>query len=236
MCMGYPRLANVITPEVFVQAQILWDYNALEMPPRDADVLLVMGHADLGVPRRAAALAKQFKYRSIVVSGGVSHEKSPLGEPFGATEAVAFQREMVALGVSAAQISLENASQNTGQNVTFTRDLLAAENIQTVQLVHTPVMRRRAYATAMRQWPGPEFFVTSEQTTLQAYLHGRNPARVITTLVGDTARILAYPALGFQIPQPCPAEVKQALQWLITVAGYDKNLPDGFTEILHSFI
>lgn len=217
--------------ETLRHAQVLWDYNALEMPAGSADVLLVMGHADLGVPRRAAALANEFLYRFIVTTGGVYHQTSPLGEAFDALEAVAFKHEMIRAGVPADKIIVEDRAQNTGDNVNFSKALLATQIIKTVQLVHTPVMRRRAYATACMQWPDVQHVITSEQTTFQAYCHGRDPARVITTLVGDTARIIHYPNLGFQIPQDVPSAVRDSLHCLIKDHGFEKNLPEGFKLI-----
>jgi uncharacterized SAM-binding protein YcdF (DUF218 family) len=219
-----------VTPEVLAHAQALWDYNALEMPAGPADVLLVMGHADLGVPRRAAELVNQFAYRFIVTTGGVYHQTSPLGEAFEALEAIAFQREMIKHGVPATQVLIEDKAQNTGDNINYSKALLSKETITSVQLVHTPIMRRRAYATACQQWPGVEHNITSEQTTLSAYCQGRNVARVITTLVGDTARILHYPTLGFQIPQKVPTDVQASLRFLIQSAGFTHNLPSGFTR------
>lgn len=71
-------------------AKILWSYNNISALPKSADVLIVMGTNDLGVPRYAAELALSHEYRWIVVTGGVSHQQSIRAEPFGGTEAEVF--------------------------------------------------------------------------------------------------------------------------------------------------
>lgn len=217
----------ILTTESLQHAQTLWDYNALEQPPVSADILLVMGHADLGVPRRAAELAKTFDYKWIVTTGGVHHDVSPTGEVFGGLEGAVFKREMVRLGVDALRILVEDQAKNTGDNVTMSHALLAANAVHTGQLVHNPIMRRRAYATAAKQWPEVAWQVTSQQIGLTAYLATyQYPEDALTTLVGDTYRILTYPAQGFQIPQDMPDAVKHALQALIGL-GFGQKVPAG---------
>jgi len=71
-------------------AEALWDYNQLDQSPSDADLLLVMGTNDLGVPQYAAQLYQQYSYKHVVVTGGVSHTKSLHGQGFEGTEAKIF--------------------------------------------------------------------------------------------------------------------------------------------------
>jgi uncharacterized SAM-binding protein YcdF (DUF218 family) len=215
----------MLTPASLTHAQTLWDYNALEQPPVSADLLLVMGHSDLGVPRRAAELAKTFDYTWIVTTGGVHHDVAPTGEAFGGLEGDVFKREIVRLGVDASRILVEDQAKNTGDNVTMSRALLAGKAVRTGQLVHHPVMRRRAYATAAKQWPDVTWHTTSQQIGFHAYLATQtHPQNVLTTLVGDTYRILTYPAQGFQIEQTVPDAVKDAL-WALIDLGFGAKVP-----------
>lgn len=43
----------------------LWSYNYVPTPPDAADVLIVMGTDDLGVPRFAGTLARKYRYKAI---------------------------------------------------------------------------------------------------------------------------------------------------------------------------
>lgn len=90
-------------------------------------------------------------------------------------------------------------------------------------LVQKPYMERRTYATFMKQWPGQEvqIFVTSPQLSFEEYITPEMPLeKVINIMVGDTQRIKEYPKKGFQIEQPMPEEVWNAVLTLIDM-GYD---------------
>ena len=134
------------------------------------------------------------------------------------------------MGVPEDRILIENRSTNTGENVRFTRELLAARGLDPSSfiLVQKPYMERRTFATFNKVWPGKSLRVTSPQLSMDAYLarysHDSMTADdVISIMVGDLQRIREYPALGFQIPQDIPAEVWQAYNDLVK-AGYDRHL------------
>ena len=89
---------------------------------------------------------------------------------------------------------IESRSTNTGENVSFTRQLLAERGLDPPRfiLVQKPYMERRTFATFKKVWPEPEIAVTSPQVTMDDYLralqqcvavagrrrqhHGRRPA------------------------------------------------------------
>jgi uncharacterized SAM-binding protein YcdF (DUF218 family) len=136
------------------------------------------------------------------------------------------------MGVPQDRILIENRSTNTGENVQFTRDLLADRGIDpaTLILVQKPYMERRTYATFNKVWPGKSVRVTSPQLSMDDYLarysnNALSADDVISIMVGDLQRIREYPARGFQIAQEIPAEVWQAYEELVR-AGYDRHLID----------
>ena len=134
------------------------------------------------------------------------------------------------MGVPRERILIENRSTNTGENVLFTKQLLAEKHLdpQTFILVQKPYMERRSYATFRKVWPDKEALVTSPQVSLDEYLRrysneALSSDDVVSIMVGDLQRIRLYPDKGFQIPQDIPDEVWDAFEELVA-AGYDKHL------------
>ena len=75
------------------------------------------------------------------------------------------------MGVPKASILIENRSTNTGENVLFTKQLLADRGLdpQSFILVQKPYMERRTYATFMKHWPEKRAVVTSPQVSLDEF-------------------------------------------------------------------
>src|SRR5262245_59749853 len=118
------------------------------------------------------------------------------------------------MGVPAASVLVENQSTNTGENILFTRRLLAERGLdpQRFIVVQKPYMERRTYATFRKRWPEKDLTVTSPLVGMDEYLarhsNGALSAdQVINIMVGDLHRIREYPARGFQIEQEIPADV-----------------------------
>ena len=136
------------------------------------------------------------------------------------------------MGVPPQRILVENRSTNTGENVLFTKQLLAERGLDpdTFIVVQKPYMERRSYATFRKVWPEKNVLVTSPQFSMAEYLtryshHALTPDDVISIMVGDLQRIRVYAEKGFQIPQEIPDEVWRAYEELVS-AGYDKHLID----------
>ena len=128
---------------------------------------------------------------------------------------------------------VENRSTNTGENVLFTREMLAAKGLDPASfiLVQKPYMERRTFATFSKVWPGKRIIVTSPRLSLDEYLarysnQSLSANDVIGIMVGDLQRIREYPARGFQIAQDIPDDVWEAYEALVR-AGYDKYLLKG---------
>jgi uncharacterized SAM-binding protein YcdF (DUF218 family) len=208
-------------------ARTIWNYHQLNHELSRADAILVLCSHDTAVAARGAELALAGWAPLLIFSGGLGAITRQLWrEP----EAETFAAIAIEMGVPRDRILIENQSTNTGENVLFTKRLLADRRIDAHRfiLVQKPYMERRSYATFKRHWPEKDAIVTSPRVSFDEYLSGySNQALssddVIAIMVGDLQRIRLYPAKGFQIPQDIPADVWDAFEELVR-AGYDKYL------------
>ena len=208
-------------------AEKLWDYHRLNQRLERADAILVLCSYDRRVAERGAQLFLEGWAPLLIFSGGLGTiTRGMWSEP----EADQFARIAAGMGVPAERIIVENRSTNTGENVVFTRRLLAEKGIDPASfiLVQKPYMERRAYATFKRFWPEKPAVVTSPQVSFGEYLRDyTNPELsaedVVNIMVGDLQRIRVYPSKGFQIYQEIPEDVWAAYEELVAL-GYDKHL------------
>jgi uncharacterized SAM-binding protein YcdF (DUF218 family) len=204
-------------------AQRIWNYMLLGHELVPSDIILALGSNDLRVAEHAAALYLRGLAPLLLFSGNVGAlTRGQFDQP----EADKFAEVALAKGVPAAAILREPRSTNTGENIQFSRQLLAERGLdpQRLILVQKPYMERRTYATFMNFWPGKDIRVSSPPSTYADYFNEVLPKdRVINIMVGDLQRIKIYPAKGFQIPQAIPAEVWQAYEQLLAL-GYNKHL------------
>lgn len=204
-------------------ARILWDYMHLGHDLAPADVVLVLGSNDVRVGEHGARLFLAGLAPLMVCSGNVGR----LTEGhFEKSEAETFADAAVRIGVPREAILLERRSTNTGENIDFSRALLASRGLQPsrVIVVQKPYMERRAWATFKRRWPEPELQVTSPPIPYGQYPTPDIPRDlVIDILVGDVQRVRVYAEQGFQIPQPMPPEVWSAWEELVA-RGYTGHL------------
>ena len=205
----------------------VWQYHQLNHELAKADVILVLCSHDKMVAERGAELFLDDWAPLLIFSGGLGAiTKTMWQEP----EADQFAAIAVAIGVPPDRILVENRSTNTGENVRFTRALLAERGLdpQSFIIVQKPYMERRSYATFRKVWPEKHVIVTSPRVTLDEYLaRYSNSAlsrdEVISIMVGDLQRVKIYPERGFQIHQHIPDEVWEAYEALVS-AGYDRHL------------
>ncbi len=213
----------MLTDEVLLLAEKLWDYHHMNQQLQPSDCILALGSHDLRVAHRAAELYLQGWAPLLAVSGGLGNLTQHL---WTVSEADQFAAIALRAGVPASAILVENKSTNTGENILFSQQLLAERGLNpaTFIVVQKPYMERRSYATFAKQWPGKTLLVTSPQISLRDYANDEIPLeRVINVMVGDLQRIRIYPARGFQIFQEIPTEVWQAYERLVEL-GFDKHL------------
>lgn len=216
--------ADAVLPEAYrADVETLWDYHDMHHALRPADVAIGLGGHDLGVAAYTAELYHRGLVPYIVFTGAnapTTIERFPRGE------AVHYREHAIALGVPADVILVEPRATNTGQNIEYTRRLLADHGIEvrSAILVSRPYQQRRAYSTAKKLWPEPEIICASRPLPLEDYIADIGDAdHVINMLVGDTQRVIEYPKRGFAIPQEVPAEVEAAYRRLVE-AGFTARL------------
>nr|WP_086941004.1 YdcF family protein [Thaumasiovibrio occultus] len=200
--------------ELFRSAQTLWHYMNLAHQAAHADVILILGSNDLRVAEYGATLYHQGVAPLIVCSGAVGRLTHGV---FSQSEADAFAQVLRENGVPESAILREPRATNTGENIAYSRALLAEKGIaiSRVHVLQKPYAERRAYAAVAKQWPGVEVTVSSPAIAMQDYPTDEiSFADMISALVADMERIRDYPAQGFQLAQPIPDTVHQALQVL----------------------
>ena len=208
-------------------ALTVWNYHKLNQPLEKADAILVLCSHDERVGERCVELFNEGWAPLVIFSGGFGAITKQLWtEP----EAERFARLAIAAGLPEDKVLIENRSSNTGENIRFTKQLLAelGLNLQKFIVVQKPYMERRSFATFRKWWSDKEVIVTSPQIEFDEYLSSYtnsalSPSEVVSIMVGDLQRIKLYPARGFQIEQDIPKEV---------LTAYDELVAAGFTKYL----
>ena len=213
----------MISSEIITCAKVLWDYHKMRHTLKHADCILVLGSHDVRVGEYGAKLYLDGYAPLLIMSGGLGNLTSHIwDEP----EADKFAKLAMAMGVPRSHILIENRSTNTGENITFTRRLLDEKKIEMKSfiVVQKPYMERRAYATFMKKWPGREILIASPPLSFEEYPAGDISLEdVINIMVGDLQRIMIYPALGYQIAQDVPEDVRNAYDFLVR-SGYTRHM------------
>ena len=187
---------------------------------------MALGSHDTRVAERAAELFREGWAPLLVCSG---HLGSLTGATWTRSEAEVFAEIAVHHGVPRERVLLESRSTNTGENVDFTRQLLAEQGLtpRRVIAVQKPYMERRTLATFASRWPELDVVVTSPQIDFDDYAtSGIQKDDVIHIMVGDLQRLVVYGSKGWSAPQQIPAEVMAAYEGLVA-AGYTKRLLPG---------
>ena len=213
--------------QVHTWAEKIWTYHQMNHQLSKADAILVLCSHDKLVAERGAELFLEGWSPLLIFSGGLGAiTKAMWSEP----EADQFAEVALRMGVPAEKILIENRSTNTGENILFTKNLLAEAGLdpRTFILVQKPYMERRSYATFRKLWPEKDLVVTSPRATFDEYLDKYSNRElsaddVISIMVGDLQRIKLYPERGFQIFQEIPQDVWAAYEELIK-AGYSRHL------------
>ena len=214
------QLKRLPTGDQLKDARLIWDYHQMHHQLRPADVGIGLGSHDLGVATFAAELYRQGLFPTLIFTG--ANSRTTVAH-FPRGEAVHYREHAIQLGVPASDVLVEPRATNTGQNIAFTRDLLAGST-DSVLLISKPYMERRAFATCQKVWPEVQVCCASQPIEFADYLGTiGDPGLVLDMLVGDLQRVIDYPALSFAIEQEVPDEVRAAHFRLIE-AGYVNRL------------
>ncbi|WFB08363.1 YdcF family protein [Streptomyces sp. LX-29] len=213
----------MISAQAWDDARVVWDYHQMHHSPKPCSVAIGLGSHDLSVATAAAEAYKAGMVPVIVFTGANSpttRSRFPEGE------AIAYRKHAVGLGVPADAILVDTNATNTGQNITYSRELLEAAGIDvlSVLLVSKPYEQRRAYATARKLWPQVDIVCASAPMEFPEYVDSIGDGRlVIDMLVGALQRLVIYPKQGFMIEQDVPGDV---------MAAYERLCQGGFTSRL----
>ena len=136
-------LAAEMANHIHTLAEKIWQYHQMKHQLEKADVILVLCSHDKKVAERGAQLFLDGWAPLLIFAGGLgSITRGMWDEP----EADQFAEIAIGMGVPSKSILIENQSTNTGENVLFTRQLLAEKQIdpQKFILVQKPYMERRS--------------------------------------------------------------------------------------------
>jgi uncharacterized SAM-binding protein YcdF (DUF218 family) len=206
-------------------ARIVWDYHHVGHTLERADCILVLGSHDTRVAERGAEVFLAGWAPLIVFSGNLGALTSDI---WTRPEAEIFADVAAAMGVPRDCMLIENRSTNTGENVDFSRALLAERGIHPRRAiaVQKPYMERRTHATFRQRWPELEVIVTSPQIGFDEYPNDAiRREDVIHIMLGDLQRLIVYAERGWSAPQEVPPAVKEAYERLVA-AGYTGRLLD----------
>jgi uncharacterized SAM-binding protein YcdF (DUF218 family) len=204
-------------------ARIVWDYHHVHHVLAPADCIIVLGSHDTRVAERGADVFLAGWAPLIVFSGNLGALTS---EIWTRPEAEIFADVAAARGVPRERMLLEPRSTNTGENVRFTRALLAERGIHPRRAiaVQKPYMERRTYATFRQNWPELDVIVTSPQIDFDHYpTDSISREDVIHIMMGDLQRLRLYAERGWSAPQEIPPAVAEAYDRLVA-AGYTRRL------------
>jgi len=204
-------------------ARVVWDYHHVQHALAHADCIIALGSHDTRVAERAAELFRAGWAPLIVFSGNLGALTRGLWDR---PEAEIFADVAAAAGVPRDRMLIEDRATHTGENVDFSRELLArhGRHPRVAIAVQKPYMERRTLATFQARWPQLRVIVTSPQIAFDDYPNaaiGRDD--VIHIMVGDLQRLMLYAEKGWSAPQEIPAEVTHAYEGLVA-AGYTKRL------------
>jgi uncharacterized SAM-binding protein YcdF (DUF218 family) len=209
------------SPRLRSAVEVLWDFHRMGHELAPADGILVFGSNDLRVAEHAAELFHLGLAPWVLFSGGRGRMTMNWPE----TEAEAMARVARDRGVPESAVLIEPAASHTGENIRFSRELLARRGLrpETAIIVQKPYMERRSIAALAVQWPEVAFRASSPPLDFRDYCTAALPAEmVVSAMLGDFRRLIEYPALGFAAAQQIPAEAMAAYRLLVE-GGFDSH-------------
>lgn len=197
---------------VYQAAKCLYDFMSACESAGTAELILVLGSHDFRVPDHAAALYLSGVAPLIVCTGG--YGKMTEGT-FPKPEGVLFAERCVGRGVPPEAVLIEDRAANTGENFSFSRQLLQEKKIKTGIAVCKPYMAKRAWAAGTKQWPEVTWRVSVPAIPFSQYAPDEAALiPEIELMVGDLQRLRVYAEKGYQAPVHVPPHVWDAWNFL----------------------
>jgi len=219
------------TEQDMMAARVLLEAQTVRDPLSPCDAIIVLCSYDTRVANYAADLYRQHYAPLLVFSG---KEGAYTEGRFAATEAEVFAGIARVCGVPLEAMLLEKNARNTGENVRFSRDLLAVGGVdpKRVIAVQKPFMGLRVRATFEQIWPELEVLVTSPAQPIEELAPpGMELGEIISIMVGDFERVLEYPKLGFQTAQRVPDAARAAFEYL-KARGYYRTTDPALPSLI----
>lgn len=215
-----------ITDEEYQDAALIWDYHQMHHEPQPCSAGISLGGPDPDVADFAAELYRRGLFPVLVFTGANSPDTIRY---FPRGEAVHNRERAIELGVPADAVLVEPNATNTGQNIAYSRQMLADAGVEvdSVMLISMPYMERRGYATCRRIWPEVAVVCASVDVKFDVYADeiDVDPPLVLDMMMGDMQRVIEYPKKGFAIEQAVPDDVRAAYDRLVA-AGYTSRLAE----------
>ena len=215
----------MLAQEHIIHANTLWNYHCRvdEIKPSVNSVIIGLGSYDIRVAQYCSKLYLEQMGQKIIFTG---KDGNWTRGQINLTEAEIFTAEAIKFGVPASDILLEKEATNIGDNIILSKALVKKYQLKIEQiiLVTKPNTTRRAYATFMRYWPelSTKLRVSAPLVKFEDVSPTVTMESLVSELVGDIERIIAYPQQGFQIEQTIPHEVFAAYQYL-KAEGYTSH-------------
>ncbi len=206
---------------VLEHAEILWTFLCEGRRNHPCELLIVCGSYDLRVCDYACELVERGVAPRILITGGTGNWTKHLWDR---TEAAVFAERARSRGLKDHQMLLEDRARNFAENISFARRM--CPEVERVTFITKPNSVRRVYQTLPIQWPGLEALVDAPSFSFPwGVSNCIGVFGLIEEMVGDVHRLLAYPALGFQVSLAVPEEVLTSWRFLIA-EGFDRHLLD----------
>lgn len=120
------------------------------------DLIFILGNNDLACPNHAAAIYHEMQNRNqkppkIMVSGKGGHT-TIFAKPVVTTEAEAFEKVLIELGVAPEDIILEKKATNTRENIVLSEKILKEKGIthNRLALITSPGIQQKSYQTFLK--------------------------------------------------------------------------------------
>lgn len=207
-------------PAMLARARILWDFHAVGCLLQKADVIVGLGSYDLRVADRCAELWFEKFAPRLLFTGAAGNWTR---DKYESSEAAAFAARAKAQGVPESAIELEEHATNIGENIAFARAQM--RGVERVIWVTKPQTRRRVAVTLAAQWPQIASMVTAPRHDFLDQPVADHPYNaLVSEMVGDVWRLVAYAEKGFSVSQSVPIAVREAFDDLVA-AGFVAHLP-----------
>ena len=208
-----------ITSEIKKYAETLYEFQRIDMKIEKSDLILVPCSHDLRVADYASELFLSWYWSKIIFSWWIAHEDDLLSTWWGKAEAEIFANRAIELWVPINDIILEKQAKNTGENITYSMELIQEMDIPSdrILLVQKPYMQQRAFLTFRKQYslPYSSVMVTWPQIIFDDYVNIEiNMEDLINILVGDLERLIIYPKMWYQDKIDIPSHVMHAFEKL----------------------